>query len=127
MSKLPTRNLSKVIACVGVGAGSEIAAQMRLVAKRGRLVVTNIHPMLETEVQLSLADLTLMEKSIVGSIFGSANPLFDIPRLLRLYAGGQLDLDSIVTNTYALEDVGQGFADMKSGANVRGVLELGSA
>ena len=117
--------IATLIACVGVGSGAEVAATMRLVAKRGRLVVTNIHPMHETEVQLSLCDLTLMEKQIVGSIFGSANPLFDIPRLLRLYAGGQLDLDAIVTNTYPLEDVNQGFADMKSGANVRGVITMG--
>ena len=81
--------------------------------------------MLETEVTLSMADLTLMEKQIVGSMFGSANPLFDIPRLLRLYTGGQLDLDAIVTRTYPLEEVGQGFADMKSGANIRGILNLG--
>jgi NDMA-dependent alcohol dehydrogenase len=119
------RMCTKVIACVGVGSGSEIAATMRLVAKRGRLVVTNIHPMLETEVQLSLADLTLMEKEIVGSLFGSANPLFDIPRLLRLYSSGTLDLDSIVTNTYGLDDINQGFEDMRSGTNVRGVLTLG--
>ncbi len=118
------RMCSKVIACVGVGSGADVASQMQLVAKRGRLVVTNIHPMLETDVKLSMADLTLMEKSIVGSIFGSANPLFDIPRLLRLYAGGQLDLDGIVTNTYGLDDINQGFADMKSGTNVRGVIDL---
>ena len=119
------RMCSKVIACVGVGDGQQLAATMTLVAKRGRLVVTNIHPMMETDVKLSLCDLTLMEKEIVGSLFGSANPLFDIPRLLRLYQGGQLDLDGIVTKTYALEDVNQGFADMKSGANLRGVLALG--
>ncbi|HEU5150841.1 MAG TPA: NDMA-dependent alcohol dehydrogenase [Iamia sp.] len=119
------RMCTKVIACVGVGSGADLANQMRLVAKRGRMVVTNIHPILETDVQLSLCDLTLMEKEIVGSLFGSANPLFDIPRLLRLYTGGQLDLDAIVTNTYPLEDVNQGFADMKSGTNVRGVLSLG--
>jgi NDMA-dependent alcohol dehydrogenase len=115
---------SKVIACVGVGSGADIADTMRLVAKRGRLVVTNIHPMFETDVKLSLCDLTLMEKQIVGSLFGTANPLFDIPKLLRLYKGGQLDLDGIVTRTYGLDDVNQGFADMKSGANLRGVLQI---
>ncbi|HMJ79151.1 MAG TPA: NDMA-dependent alcohol dehydrogenase [Iamia sp.] len=119
------RMCNKVIACVGVGSGAEVAATMALVAKRGRLVVTNIHPMLETEVTLSMADLTLMEKQIVGSLFGSANPLFDIPRLLRLYSSGLLDLDALVTRTYSLDDVNQGFDDMRSGVNLRGVLTLG--
>ena len=37
---------------------------------------------------MSGLDLTLMEKQIVGSLFGSANPRVDIPRLLGLYQTG---------------------------------------
>ena len=40
-------------------------------AKRGRVVVTNIHPALEMSASMSLLDLTLMEKQVVGSLFGS--------------------------------------------------------
>jgi len=91
-------------------------------AKRGRVVVTNIHPMAETETTLSLTWLTLLEKQVVGSIFGSANMRYDIPHLLRLYEQGQLDLDGMITNTYALEDVNLGYADMLAGKNIRGVM-----
>ena len=48
---------------------------------------------METTANISLLDLTLMEKQVVGSLFGSANPRADIPRLLELYRNGQLDLD----------------------------------
>jgi S-(hydroxymethyl)glutathione dehydrogenase/alcohol dehydrogenase len=85
-------------------------------------VVTNIHPMAETEVTLSLTWLTLLEKQLVGSIFGSANLRYDIPHLLRLYEQGQLDLDEMVTKTYALEQVNEGYADMLEGRTVRGVI-----
>ena len=34
---------------IGVGSGDRIADTMKLVGKRGRLVVTNIHPMFETD------------------------------------------------------------------------------
>jgi S-(hydroxymethyl)glutathione dehydrogenase/alcohol dehydrogenase len=95
---------------------------MQLAAKRGRVVVTNIHPMAETEVTLSLTWLTLLEKQVVGTIFGSANMRYDIPHLLRLYDQGQLDLDRMVTQNYKLEDVNQGYADMLDGKNIRGVL-----
>ena len=66
---------------------------MQLTAKGGRVVVTNIHPMAETDVTLSLTWVTLLEKQIVGTIFGSANIRYDIPHLLELYDQGQLDLD----------------------------------
>ena len=56
-----------------------------LAAKGGRVVVTNIHPALEMTANVSLLDLTLMEKQLVGSLFGSANPRDDIPMLLELY------------------------------------------
>ena len=86
------------------------------------MVVTNIHPMAETDVTLSLTWLTLLEKQIVGTIFGSANIRYDIPHLLRLYDQGQLDLDTMVTRTYKLEEVNQGYADMLDGKNIRGVM-----
>ena len=95
---------------------------MQLAAKRGRVVVTNIHPMAETDVTLALTWLTLLEKQIVGTIFGSANMRYDIPHLLRLYDHGQLDLDTMVTRTYKLEEVNQGYADMLDGKNIRGVM-----
>jgi S-(hydroxymethyl)glutathione dehydrogenase/alcohol dehydrogenase len=66
--------------------------------------------------------LTALEKQLIGSLFGSANPRRDIPRLLELYTQGQLDLDGLVTRTYPLEDVNDGYADMYAGKNIRGVL-----
>jgi NDMA-dependent alcohol dehydrogenase len=116
------RMCDKVICCMGVGSGAMMESILGLAAKRGRVVVTNIHPATETTVNLSLLGLTLLEKQIVGSIFGSANIRADIPKLLKLYREGQLDLDSMVTNTYKLGDVNQGYQDMRDGKNIRGVL-----
>jgi S-(hydroxymethyl)glutathione dehydrogenase/alcohol dehydrogenase len=116
------KNADKVICTMGIGDGRLMETIMQLAAKRGRVVVTNIHPMAETEVTLSLTWLTLLEKQVVGTIFGSANMRYDIPHLLRLYDQGQLDLDRMVTQNYKLEDVNQGYADMLDGKNIRGVL-----
>ena len=66
-------------------------------AKGGRVVHTAVAPMNDTEVSLNLFNLTLLEKQLVGSIFGSANPRRDIPRLLRLYQEGKLKLDELIT------------------------------
>ena len=98
------------------------AARSRITAKRGRVVVTNIHPALEMTANVSLLDLTLMEKQVVGSLFGSANPRADIPKLLELWRQGQLDLDGLVTKTYTLDGVNDGYDDMRAGNNIRGVM-----
>ncbi len=116
------RMCDKVICCMGVGDGSMINQILGITSKRGRVVVTNIHPGAENNVNLNLCSLTLMEQQIVGTIFGSANIRYDIPKLLELYRNGQLDLDSMVTNTYKLGDINQGYQDMRDGKNIRGVL-----
>ena len=116
------RMCDKIVCAVGVGQGDQMAPIMQLCAKRGRVVVTNIHSANEGQISISLCDLTLMEKQIVGTIFGSANPNSDIPRLMHLYRSGQLDLAGMVTREYALEDINQGFDDMLNGRNIRGVL-----
>ena len=56
------------------------------------------------------------------SLFGSANPRSDIPRLAELYRKGQLDLDGMITKTYTLEDINLGYQDMRDGKNIRGVI-----
>ncbi len=77
---------------------------------------------MEMSANVSLLDLTLMEKQVVGSLFGSGNPRADIPKLLNLYREGQLDLDGLVTKTYTLDGVNDGYDDMRSGKNIRGVM-----
>lgn len=114
---------NKVIMTMGVGDGQVIGQAMNIASKRGRVVVTNIHPALEQGgANMSLLDLTLMEKQLVGSLFGSGNPRADIPKLLGLYREGKLDLDGLVTKTYPLEGINEGYEDMRNGKNIRGVL-----
>ena len=45
------KNADKVICAMGVGDGRLMESIMQLTAKRGRVVVTNIHPMAETRRQ----------------------------------------------------------------------------
>ena len=65
---------------------------------------------------------TLTERKLIGCLLGSSNGRRDIPRLLELYTQGQLDLDGLVTRTYPLEGINDGYADMNAGKNIRGVL-----
>ena len=112
----------KAILTVGVAYGDLIAPLMNLVKKAGRAVVTAVAPVAQTDVKLDLFMMAMMRKELVGCIFGNANPRRDIPRILDLYTEGKLMLDELVTNTYGLEDINQGYEDMRNGTNIRGVV-----
>jgi NDMA-dependent alcohol dehydrogenase len=118
------RMANKVIMTMGVGRGEHIAEALALTGKRGRVVVTNMHPAAEIQVSASFIDLMVMEKQIVGSLFGSANPRADIPKLLALADSGQFDLDRMITQTYPLEGINEGYQAMRDSRNIRGVLVL---
>ncbi|MDA6830420.1 hypothetical protein OSL36_22790, partial [Escherichia coli] len=74
-----------------------------------------------------LGMLSMLEKRIQGTIFGGASPRTQVPKLLNLYRSGSLKLDELVTRTYRLEDINQGYDDMLSGKNLRGVIEFSDA
>lgn len=73
------RMCQRVICTMSVGRGELMASIMALASKRGRVVVTNVHPWTETDVKMSMLDLLTMEKEVVGSIFGSSNPRSTCP------------------------------------------------
>jgi NDMA-dependent alcohol dehydrogenase len=76
------RMCAKAISCVGVGSGALVADTMALVGKNGRVVVTNMHPRHEIDVKLRMAELTVMQKQLVGALYGQGNPRADVPKLL---------------------------------------------
>lgn len=107
-----------------VAEGSYIAQALSLVGKRGRVVVTAIGHPEETTMSGSLLELTLYEKQIRGSLYGSSNAVHDIPRLVELYNGGHLKLDELITREYTLDQINEGYEDMRSGSNIRGVIRF---
>ncbi|CAB4346481.1 MAG: NDMA-dependent alcohol dehydrogenase [Actinobacteria bacterium] len=116
------RLADKVIVTVGEGKGADLESYMGMVGKGGRLVFTAVANMNENDVQLNLFAFAMQQKQLVGTIFGSANPRYDIPKLLGLYRSGHLKLDELVTRTYTLDQINEGYQDMRDGKNIRGVI-----
>jgi NDMA-dependent alcohol dehydrogenase len=112
----------RVIMVPSVMRGDLMAEAMTLTGKGGTCVVTGVAPMLQAQAAVNLMDLAMMNKEIKGTIFGSGNPRFDIPNLLAMYRTGALKLDELVTRTYPLDDINEGYQDMRDGRNIRGVL-----
>ena len=57
----------------------------------------------------------------------AATPTSRRPKLVGLYKSGLLNIDEMVTNTYPLEDINQGYQDMLDGNNIRGVITFDEA
>lgn len=112
----------KAILTVSLAEGDLIAPLLSLVKKAGRAVVTAVAPISQMDVKLNLMEFAMQRKELVGSIFGNANPRYDIPRLLSFYMNGVLKLDELVTSTYTLDQINQGYQDMRDGKNIRGML-----
>ena len=86
---------------VGTVDEEVVSAATAVIGKGGTVVITGMADPAKLTVHVSGLDLTLNEKTIKGSLFGSCNPQHDIVRLLRLYDAGQLKLDELVTRTYS--------------------------
>lgn len=69
-------------------------------------------------------DMELFEwdKVYMNPLYGKVRPRVDFPILFDLYLNGSLLLDEMVTTTYPLSDVQQGFTDLHEGKNAKGVI-----
>jgi NDMA-dependent alcohol dehydrogenase len=110
------------IVTVDVVTSAVVEEAFNSTRKLGTTVLVGLGPMAENTVQLNGDILTLYQKTVKGSLFGSSNPMYDIKNILSLYRDGQYKLDELVTKTYSLDDVNQGYEDMEEGVNLRGVI-----
>ena len=60
-------------------------------------------------------DLLLGEKRFIGSLGGSCIPDEDFPLFVSWYEAGKLDLDSLVTARYPIDEINQACADLQAG------------
>jgi NDMA-dependent alcohol dehydrogenase len=112
----------KAIVTVGIVTAEVVTSAFAAIRKGGTVVVTGLADPAKDTIQLSGAILTLFEKRIQGSLFGSGDPFHDIPRMVELYRAGDLKLDELITATYTLDEVNQGYQDLLDGKNIRGVI-----
>ena len=58
----------------------------------------------------------------MGSAFGGARGRTDVPRIVDWYMDGKIDIDSLVTHVMPFEQINEGFALMRRGESIRGVV-----
>ncbi len=87
----------------------------------GTLTVVGVASLTDT-VSFNGLLLSMSAKTIKGSLYGSANPPVDFPKLLDFYRRGRLNLDDMVSKTYTIDEAPQAFEDMVANVNARGVI-----
>jgi NDMA-dependent alcohol dehydrogenase len=110
------------IVTIGVVHGEHVGQAFSAIRKAGTVVVTGLGDLTEVGIPVSLGELTLFQKRIQGSLFGESSPSSDILRQAQMYRDGKIKLDELVTRTYTLDEVAQGYEDMHAGKNIRGVI-----
>ncbi len=93
---------------------------MRCTRRRGMTVWVGHAPM-NTPVTIDARDL-MQEKTVMGSMYGSARLRLDFPRLLNLHCTGRLELDELISRPFRLEEVNEAFEVLARGEVARSVL-----
>jgi len=104
-----------------IGIASVIQQAFMSLKRGGKVIVVGVPPIGQM-VEIPGQMISLEEKSIVGSLYGSANMKRDMPRLIDLYQRKKLKLDELVSKRIKLDDVNAAFADMEKGAVARSVI-----
>ena len=104
-----------------VGNGKLVEQCMKAARRGGQVVIVGIGRS-DDKFSIRQPVMVFTAKSIIGSMYGETNFKTDFPMYLDLYRQGMLDLDSLVSKTYRLDEAVQAFDDLRSGVNARGVI-----
>jgi S-(hydroxymethyl)glutathione dehydrogenase/alcohol dehydrogenase len=80
-------------------------------------------PSNETRIPIDPRMMTY-EKALISSMYGSARPQIEFPRLLALYKAGKLRLDELITRRFPIEEVNSAFEVLSKGEVARSVLSF---
>lgn len=101
-----------------------VANAFAIIGKGGTVVMTGIADPASLTIRVSGSDMVFNEKVIRGCQFGSSNPQYDIVKLLRMYDQGLLKLDELITRRYRLDEINEGYQDLRDGKNIRGIIDF---
>ena len=76
----------------------------------------------DSQVSFSPLELFHFARTLQGCVYGSTDPLTDIPKVLDFAAEGRLDLGALVTGTVGLDGIDGAFAELAAGRGVRTIV-----
>jgi S-(hydroxymethyl)glutathione dehydrogenase/alcohol dehydrogenase len=103
------------------GRTSAIRDSFGMTRRGGRAVLVGI-PRPGEAVPWTLAEHFYEAKTVTGCIFGAANLVRDLPRLIALVEAGLFDLAPFVSDRISLKEINDGIAAMREGSVIRTVI-----
>lgn len=76
------------------------------------------------DASVDMIDMVRNQKTLVGSYYGSASPHETFDKLVSYYLKGALDIDGLITRTYSLDQINEGFDALDRGEDGRGVIKF---
>ncbi len=99
-------------------ANETIDIAFRAVRKGGTLCLVGVGSAAYKELPIDPYSLALWRKKVQGVLFGDAQFQWDIPKYVRLFEDGRIDLDGIVTHELRLEDINTAVENILAGNRV---------
>lgn len=106
---------------IATGAPAALAGADRLVGTMGAIVVVGM-PATGITGHFDPGTLAARNQRILGSKMGTSVIARDIPTLIGRYHEGKLELDGLVSKTFALDDINEAMDEVRSGAALRNVI-----
>ncbi len=118
------QGVDSAVVTVGITKPHHIAEAFSTIRKRGICAVVGLGGGMGTNAPIPIdsADLVVFAKQLRGVLYGNSSFSYDIPNLATMFKYGQFNLDDMVTKTYAVDEINEGYADMHAGKNLRGVI-----
>jgi S-(hydroxymethyl)glutathione dehydrogenase/alcohol dehydrogenase len=119
----------KIVGPPGVDVFVENTGNVRLIEQayeltgpKGRTILVGVP---RHDQDISIHSLPLHHgKVLIGCEGGDTDPAVEIPRYLRLYQRGKLQLDKVITHRYPLAEINAGLERVRSGEVGRAVLMM---
>jgi S-(hydroxymethyl)glutathione dehydrogenase/alcohol dehydrogenase len=115
------RGADFVFEAVGKPQLQEAAA--RLCRPGGTAVFSGLSPS-GSATNIPGAKLVREEKTVKGSYYGTCDAQRDFPQYARMFKEGTLPLDRLISHRYSLDQINEAYADMLSGASIRGIIRF---
>jgi Zn-dependent alcohol dehydrogenase len=109
------------VAFEALGRPATIEAAYASLAPGGRAVIVGM-PARDATITINAFSLAGQGLSLLGSLYGSSRPHFDVPRLVELEDAGLLSLGALIARRYPLEAINTAYDDLRAGAPGRGLI-----
>jgi S-(hydroxymethyl)glutathione dehydrogenase / alcohol dehydrogenase len=104
-----------------IGKPEPIAQAFDATRKGGKCVVAGICRA-DARASINVNQLVYAEKSLIGTLYGTARPRQDLQGLMQLAGTGQMKLDELITTTYPLVQINEAYEALIRGEVARSLI-----